>query len=277
MFTLHRKKVKISPPKSRKTKSLIEFVTENSKNALVQYTKAKLKNNLGLDLLSKLVGLSESACRVEVYDNSHTSGDKPIGCMVVATNEGLDKSEYRKFNITNKSLSDDYSMLREVLTRRLTKLSPENYPNILIVDGGKGHLSTALKVLQALSITDIRVLAIAKGPNRNARHETLFLENQKQVVLPKDSPLLHFLQMIRDEVHNYAIRSHRKLREVSFSNSSLDKVSGIGRLRKKALLTHFGSVEEIRKASLVDLEKIPGINKKIAKKIIDYLHSDLKR
>ena len=276
LLTLHHKKVKISPPKNGKTKSLIEFVTENSKSALMQYKKAKLKNNLGLNLLSKLVGLEEPANRVEVYDNSHTHGDKPIGCMVVATSEGLDKNAYRKFNITSKNISDDYSMLQEVLTRRLSKLAIENYPNVLIIDGGKGHLSTALKVLQTLSISDIKVLAIAKGPNRNARHETLFLNHQKPVTLPKDSPLLLYLQMLRDEVHNYAIRSHRKLREKGFSASQLDMIPGIGRLRKRTLLNHFGSVEEIRKASKADLEKITGINKKIAKKIFDYLHNDLK-
>ena len=122
----------------------------------------------------------------------------------------------------------------------------------------------------------MKVLVIAKGPNRNARHETLFLNHQKPVTLPKDSPLLLYLQMLRDEVHNYAIRSHRKLREKGFSASQLDMIPGIGRLRKRTLLNHFGSVEEIRKASKTDLEKITGINKKIAKKIFDYLHNDLK-
>jgi excinuclease ABC subunit C len=274
--SLHQKKVRLSTPNTKKTKSLIEFVTENSKSALAQYKKEKLKNNHGLALLSKLVGLAEIAARVEVYDNSHTGGEKPVGCMVVATSEGLDKASYRKFNIKSGNKGDDYSMLEEVLTRRLNRLSIENYPNILIIDGGKGHLSIAIKVFKQLNISDIKVLSIAKGPNRNAGHETLFTENKKSIVLPKDSPLLLYLRMLRDEVHNFAIRSHRNVREKVFSASHLDSIPGIGRIRKRALLNLFGSVEEIRKASLADLEKITGINKKIAKKIFDYLHNDLK-
>lgn len=274
--SLHHKKVKIIPHESRKTKSLIEFVTDNAKNALAHHKKAKLKNNQGLSLLSKLLGLEELANRIEIYDNSHTSGEKAVGCMVVATSEGLEKSSYRKFNIKAASLSNDYAMLTEVLTRRLNKLAADNYPNILIIDGGKGHLSTAHAVLETLSISDIKVLSIAKGPNRNARHETLYIKDQPPTILPKDSPLLQYVQMLRDEVHNYAIRSHRQVREKTYSASILDKIPGIGRYRKKILLNYFGSVEEIRKASTVDLAKIKGIDKKMAKLIFDYLHNNLK-
>jgi excinuclease ABC subunit C len=199
-------------------------------------------------------------------------GDQAVGCMIVASPLGFDKTQYRTYTIRSAEKADDYAMLKEVLKRRLTKLSTENYPSLMIIDGGRGHLGVAAEILQGFNIKDIQLVCMSKGPDRNSGREFFHLLGQKEFQLPRRSAVLHYLHILRNEAHHFAITTHRKKRSKEVSKSKLDDITGIGKGRKLILLHHFGSVDEIRNASLEDLCKVKGINKKTAKIVFDYLH-----
>ncbi|MFI4984245.1 MAG: excinuclease ABC subunit UvrC [Rickettsiales bacterium] len=268
--------VAIKTPKLGHFKELMEFALENAKNYLSHHQKGKLKNRLALEEVKKLFHLKELPSRIEVYDNSHHAGSNAYGCMIVATPEGFDKTQYRKYSMKHNT-QDDYAMLKEMLTRRLAKLDEENYPDVMLIDGGRGHYTTAREVLDSFGITDVKLVCIAKGRQRRAGKEKFYMDNAEPFTLIKGSITHSYLQLIRDEVHRFAITSHRKKSVKDITKSIISNIDGVGELRKKILLNHFGSAEAISNASVTDLCKVEGINLKIAKNIFSYLHPQEQR
>ena len=220
--------------------------------------------------------------RIEIFDNSHIQGTSPVGAMVVTGLNGFEKNAYRRFNIRQKDAAgDDYAMMREVLTRRFTRALKEDpdhervdWPDLVIIDGGRGQLSVAEEVFADLGIDDVYLLGIAKGPDRNAGREHLYRSNRPPIILAPRDPVLYFLQRLRDEAHRFAIGSHRARRKKTTMASPLDEISGVGTKRKKALLLHFGSAQSVARAGLTDLEMVQGISRAVARKIYGYFHED---
>lgn len=272
---INKKKIIISTPKNNNHKDLMEFALYNAKMSLEKHLKERIQQANILISVSKLFNIAHPIRRIEVYDNSHHSGTNAVGCMVVYAANGFDKNQYRQFNIKTTTEPDDYLMLREVLIRRLKNLSDANKPDLMLIDGGKGHLSTALEVFALYNINDIALACISKGEDRNAGREFFHMNNQDAFQLPRGDHTLHFLQVLRDEVHRYAITSHRNKRAREMNKSSLDLIPKIGDSRKKALLQHFGSVECVLQASIDDLSNVKGISKITAKSIFNYLHPAL--
>ena len=224
--------------------------------------------------MQQIFSLPRIPQRIEVYDNSHIQGAYAIGAMIVATPEGFDKKQYRTFNIKNPDITnDDFAMMKEVLTRRFDRMTPENRPDVILLDGGLGQLHAVHEALKNYDLSGIAIIAISKGPERNAGKEFYHQMGKDSFSLPFQSPIAFYMQNIRDEAHRFAIGTHRKRREKSIYKSRLDEIEGIGASRKRDLLNHFGSVEEISQASLKDIEKVSGISKKTAEKIYNYFHS----
>lgn len=276
-----RFKVEFIIPKKNNTKSMrdkddiLEFVCENAKEALLRKMSSSKNISEKLSKIASLFGITNTIKRVEIYDNSHIFGKHAIGGYVVLTDEGFKRSEYRQYNIRlnqPQSGGDDYSMLTETLTRRIKRLDACNYPDLLLIDGGKGHLSIASKILENCGIKDIVIVAISKGVDRNAGREFFHTLNKESFQLPVHDEKLRFLQMMRNEAHNFAITQHRKKREKSITRSALEDIPSIGDSRKKELLQHFGSLEKIKQASVYDLQRVSGISKKLAEIIYNYLH-----
>lgn len=233
--------------------------------------EASVKNNL--EEMKQIFELPRLPQRIEIYDNSHIQGSYAIGAMVVATPEGFDKKSYRTFNIKNPDITnDDFAMMKEVLTRRFERMTPENRPDVILLDGGLGQLHAVHEALKGYDLSEIAIIAISKGPDRNAGKEFYHQVGKESFALPYQSPIAFYLQNLRDESHRFAIGTHRKKRAKSIYKSRLDEVEGIGAKRKKDLLNHFGSVEEISQAGIKDIEKVAGISKKTAEKIYNYFH-----
>ena len=247
--------------------------------------------------LADTLDLESPPERIEVYDNSHIGGTRAVGAMIVAGPEGFLKSAYRKFNIRSAAPpanglaetpqepfatpGDDYAMMREVLTRRFARALKEDperergqWPDLVLIDGGAGQLGVARDVFAELGIEDVALAAIAKGPDRDAGREKIFLPERKPFTLPARDPVLYFLQRIRDEAHRFAIGAHRSKRSKGMARSSLDDIPGIGAKRKKALLHHFGSAAAVAEAGRADLEAVSGISSEIANKVYDWFHGD---
>lgn len=267
--------VKVLYPKRGKFKKAIEFVQDNAVQALERHlalsaTRLALRRGV-----ADLFGLDEAPARIEVYDNSHISGTDMVGGMIVEGEDGFEKNAYRKFNIREAAKSDDYGMMREVLSRRFKRGSEsENWPDLLLIDGGAGQLSACREALQELGIwDDLTVVAIAKGEDRNAGREKFFMDERNMFQLPINDPVLHYLQRLRDEAHRFAIGAHRTRRGKKISASPLDDVPGIGAKRKKALLLHFGSGKAVAGAGVEDLAKVEGISQALAQSIYDYFQS----
>ncbi len=233
--------------------------------------EASVKSNL--EEMQRIFELPRLPQRIEVYDNSHIQGSYAIGAMIVATPEGFDKKQYRTFNIKNPDITnDDFAMMKEVLTRRFDKMTPENRPDVILLDGGLGQLHAVHEALRDYDLTGIHIIAISKGPDRNAGKEFYHQLGRESFSLPFQSPIAFYMQNIRDEAHRFAIGTHRKKRGKSVYKSRLDEIEGIGAVRKRDLLNYFGSVEEISQASLKDLEKVPGVSTKTAQLVYDYFH-----
>ncbi len=232
--------------------------------------------------VADVFGLSEPPKRIEVYDNSHIQGTNAVGGMIVAGPEGFLKNSYRKFNIKDpKAAGDDYAMMREVLTRRFERAIKEDperaegtWPDLVLIDGGEGQLTVAMEVLAELGIDDLPLAAIAKGPDRDAGRERFFMPGRPPFGLDAKSPVLYFLQRLRDEAHRFAIGTHRARREKAIGANPLDEIQGIGPKRKKALLHHFGSAKAVARAGLQDLANVEGISEAVAKLIYDHFHPD---
>lgn len=277
------RKVALLVPKRGDKAKMVDLALRNAKDALALRMAESASQQLVLSELAGIFDLEGPPRRIEAYDNSHISGTSAIGAMIVAGPDGFLKNSYRKFNIKNTELvpGDDYGMMREVLTRRFARLvkdDPERsrgqWPDLVLIDGGAGQLSAAEAVLAELGIEDLAIVAIAKGPDRNAGRERFFMPGRAPFTLDPRGAVMYYLQRVRDEVHRFAIGTHRQKRAASMTKSQLDEVPGIGPGRKKALLAHFGSARAVAGAALEDLESADGISTAVARKIYDYFHAD---
>ena len=278
--SLAKARVTISRPQRGSRKKLLDFVTRNAKEALERQMAVSASQSRLLDGVAALFGMDEPPKRIEIYDNSHISGTNMVGAMVVAGPEGFQKNSYRIFNIREAEASDDYGMMREVMTRRFKKaieqgeVGGKNWPDLVLIDGGPGQFSVCRAVLEDFGILDeLTIVAISKGPDRNAGREKFHMDGRAEFQLPENDPVLHYLQRLRDEAHRFAIGSHRARRQRQISTSLLDDVDGIGAKRKKALLLYFGSAKAVSSAGIDDLLKVEGISRSIAQKIYDHFHS----
>jgi excinuclease ABC subunit C len=275
------RKVVLRVPRRGDHVKMIRQAERNAEEALDRRLAETSTQNQNLRALAELFELEGPPDRIEVYDNSHVMGTNAVGAMIVAGPEGFRKNSYRKFNIKREGTApgDDFAMMREVLGRRFARLEKEDpdrskgdWPDLLLIDGGKGQLSAVCETLEDAGIHDVPVVAISKGPDRNAGRETFHMPCGREFQLPPNSPLLFYLQRLRDEVHRFAIGAHRQKRAKSMAASPLDDVPGIGPSRKRALLMHFGTGRAVKGAALEDLEKAPGISKAMARSIYDYFH-----
>ena len=273
-------KIEISVPQRGDRRRLIEQARRNAVEALERRqaesgTKAKV-----LRELAEFLELPEVPQRIEVYDNSHIQGSNALGAMVVAGPEGFIKGQYRKWNIKTAQTNDDFGMMREVMGRRFSRAQSEDpdrdggtWPDLVLIDGGKGQMSAVKDALEELGIEDVPLIAIAKGPHhgRDGR-EVFHFPDGREKMLPENSPLLFHLQRLRDEVHRFAIGAHRDKRSRAITASPLDEISGIGPARKRALLLHFGTASKIRAAGLEDLQRAPGVSAAVAQTVYDFYH-----
>lgn len=273
-------KVRLHVPEKGQKRRLIDLVTRNAREALAREALQLAGAGKLLDGVAALFGLDEAPQRIEIYDNSHIAGTNMVGGMVVAGSEGFRKNAYRKFNIREADSADDYGMMREVMQRRFGKAieegrgpDTEDWPDLVLIDGGLGQLNAVRAVIEDLGVADtLTLVSIAKGPDRNAGREKFFMMDRDMFQLPVDDPVLHYLQRLRDEAHRFAIGSHRARRAKQISSSPLDDVPGIGVKRKKALLLHFGSAQEVARAGVQDLEQVTGISRSAAEKIYNHFH-----
>ncbi len=268
------RKIKITFPKKGEKRTIIETVLENAKTSLRRNIQQATNERDLMEKLAKKFEIGSTIKRIDIFDNSHIFGKSAVGAMVVATQDGFDKHAYRKFNVDSGSKvtgGDDFYMMEQVLKRRYSKMEEGNRPDVIIIDGGAGHLTVAKQVLEDLGI-DIPLLCIAKGPDRNAGREDYYLVGQEPFKLPKDDEVGYYLQRLRDEAHRFAISTHRAKRSKDTIKSELDTIPGIGASRKKALLHHFGSVKAIASSPEKELLKVEGVSKSIAKIIYNYFH-----
>jgi len=275
-------KVTITSPQKGEKKKLIEDAVRNAKNTLQQKSLSNAKQEKLLKSVQDLFTLPELPSRIEVYDNSHISGKFEVGAMIVAGRDGFNKKAYRRFNMREKGFvpGDDYAMTEQVLMRRFKRLKMETpqktagiWPDLVLIDGGAGHLTIAEKVFDELGLTgQITFVCISKGPDRNAGREQFHMSGRDSFTLPMTDPAMYYLQVLRDEAHRFAIGSHRKKRAKSVSKSAFDEIPGIGPKRKKILLNHFGSVDDVKNASVAELQKAAGIDRKIAEEIYRFFH-----
>lgn len=256
-----------------KKAKLIENAKANALAALERKIaeQTSVKNNLVE--MQQYFNLPRLPQRIEVYDNSHIQGSYAIGAMIVATPDGFDKKSYRTFNIKNPDITnDDFAMMKEVLSRRFNHMTPENRPDVILLDGGLGQLHAVHESLKDYDLSGISIVAISKGVDRNAGKEFYHQQGRESFALPYRSPVAFYLQNLRDEAHRFAIGTHRKKRSKSIFKSRLDEIEGIGAKRKRDLLNYFGSAEEIAQAGISDLTKVQGISKKTAEKIYNFFH-----
>ena len=292
------RKVEVSVPQRGERKELVQHALANAREALARKLADTSSQQKLLKALTETFALPRPPRRIEVYDNSHIAGSNAVGAMIVAGPEGLRKNQYRKFNIRSEALTpgDDYGMMREVLQRRFKRLleeaprislddaaAPEQtgdathdeeqpWPDLVLIDGGQGQLTAAAETLGALGIADLPLIAVAKGPDRDAGRETFFVAGRSPFKLPPRDPLLYFIERLRDEAHRFAIGSHRTRRKKDIREAGLQEIPGIGPTRKRALLRHFGTLKAIERASLPDLAQVPGINAETARKIYEFFH-----
>ncbi len=276
-------KINVTTPQRGEKRELVDHALVNAREALARRLAESASQAAIFARLTEVLDLDEAPERVEVYDNSHISGSNPVGAMIVAGPEGFIKAQYRKFNMKGEDLApgDDYAMMREMLTRRFSRLVKERdkdqgegwaAPDLVLIDGGPGQLSAAHEVLDELGLSDIRIAAVAKGPDRNAGRERIHLKGKQPLLLEPRDPVLYCIQTLRDEAHRFAIGAHRARRKKGITASPLDEVPGIGPARKRALLQHFGSAKAVSRAGIADLEGVGGISAQMAKTIYDYFH-----
>ncbi|MEH2566971.1 excinuclease ABC subunit UvrC [Bradyrhizobium sp. AZCC 2289] len=292
-------KVEVSTPKRGEKKELIAHALTNAREALGRKLADTATQGRLLDGMVTTLALPHTPKRIEVYDNSHIQGTNAVGAMIVAGPDGFIKNQYRKFNIKSEGLTpgDDYAMMREVLERRFKRLlkpvdgdaakpkadiktdlradddSFPQWPDLVIIDGGRGQLNAVREIFENLGLTQVSLLAVAKGPDRDAGRETLFMPDREAIKLEPRDPVLYFIQRLRDEAHRFVIGSHRKLRKKDIREAGLQEIPGIGPSRKRALLHHFGTLKEIERASIADLGKVPGVSAESARKIFEFFHA----
>jgi len=285
-------KVEVSTPQRGEKKELIGHALTNAREALGRKLADTATQSRLLQRMATTLALPKDLRRIEVYDNSHIQGTNAVGAMIVAGPDGFIKNQYRKFNIKSEGLTpgDDYAMMREVLQRRFKRLmtpaveddaakpKPDDdsfpqWPDLVIIDGGRGQLNAVREIFEGLGLTQVSLLAVAKGPDRDAGRETLFMPDREAIKLEPRDPVLYFIQRLRDEAHRFVIGSHRKLRKKDIREAGLQEIPGIGPSRKRALLHHFGTLKEIERASIADLGKVPGVSAESARKIFEFFHA----
>jgi excinuclease ABC subunit C len=285
-------KVEVSTPRRGEKKELVAHALTNAREALGRKLADTATQGRLLQGLATSLGLPRQPRRIEVYDNSHIQGTNAVGAMIVAGPDGFIKNQYRKFNIRSEGLTpgDDYAMMREVLQRRFKRLmtpaaegdaagpkadddSFAQWPDLVIIDGGRGQLNAVREIFEGFGLTQVSLLAVAKGPDRDAGRETLFMPDRDPLKLEPRDPVLYFIQRLRDEAHRFVIGTHRKLRKKDIREAGLQEIPGIGPSRKRALLHHFGTLKEIERASIADLGKVPGVSAESARKIFEFFHA----
>jgi excinuclease ABC subunit C len=283
-------KVEVSVPRRGEKKEMIAHALTNAREALGRKLADTATQGRLLQAMVTTLSLPQAPKRIEVYDNSHIQGTNAVGAMIVAGPDGFMKNQYRKFNIKSEGLTpgDDYAMMREVLQRRFKRLlkpaegddkkprdddSFPQWPDLVIIDGGRGQLNAAREILTELGVDKVTLLGVAKGPDRDAGRETLFMVDREAIKLEPRDPVLYFIQRLRDEAHRFVIGSHRKLRKKDIREAGLQEIPGIGPSRKRALLLHFGTLKEIERASIADLGKVPGVSAESARRIFEYFHT----
>jgi excinuclease ABC subunit C len=291
------RKVDLSVPQRGQKRELAQHAETNAREALGRRLADTSSQRKLLEGVKTVFGLERIPRRVEVYDNSHIQGTNAVGAMIVAGQEGFAKAHYRKFNIKTDQDGggDDFGMMREVLTRRFARLLKEHgarpgegvdveapgedddtsigsWPDLLLIDGGKGQLGVVLEVLDELGVEGVAVAGISKGPDRDAGREQFHVKGKAPFMLEQRDPVLYYVQRLRDEAHRFAIGSHRARRSKAIAANPLDEIEGIGPGRKKALLRAFGSARAVSKASVADLEAVEGISRSLATSIYDHFH-----
>ena len=268
-----------SIPKKGKKLEIINYAIRNSELSLKNHITQSFSDKENLKALKKDLGIAHDINRIEAFDNSHLFGKNAVGAMIVFSNEGFDKKSYRKFNIDSNKVKpgDDYGMMRHVLERRFSseaiknQKKYQNLPELLIIDGGKGHYDLAKKILEEKNLSEIKLASIFKGEGRKESLDQIIF-NDKKNYIKKDTPSFFFMQRLRDESHRYAIGAHRDKRKKEMHTSELEPIEGLGRVRKKLLLNHFGSVKNIKTASSQDIMKVKGISRLLSEKIYAYFN-----
>ncbi len=274
------RKVAIEQPQRGARRRLLDQAKSNAEEALDRRLAETTTQARVLRELADTFDLADVPKRIEVYDNSHIMGTNATGAMIVAGPEGFRKNSYRKFNIKSAQTNDDFGMMKEVLERRFARLEKDDpdrqsgeWPDLILIDGGKGQLSSVCEVMEDAGVHDVPVVGVAKGPHHGREGREVFhLPGGREMTLEPNSALLFYLQRLRDEAHRFAIGTHRAKRAKSLTTSTLDEVPGIGPNRKRALLMHFGTARAVKGAALEDLEKAPGISRTTARQLYDYFH-----
>lgn len=276
------RKVELAVPLRGEKAELVENAARNARESLARRMSESAAQSKLLEALADAFELDGPPSRIEVYDNSHIQGTNAVGGMIVAGAEGFLKSQYRKFNIKSEAgaNSDDFGMMKEVLTRRFERLLKEdpdrqsgNWPDLLLIDGGAGQVSAVYSILEELGVEDVPMIGVAKGIDRDLGKEEFHCPGQHPFALPHNAPVLYFIQRLRDEAHRWAIGAHRAKRAKSVAATPLDEVPGIGAARKRALLAHFGSAKAVSRAGLTDLKAVDGISEAMAQTVYDFFHS----
>ncbi|HEY5107737.1 MAG TPA: excinuclease ABC subunit UvrC [Caulobacteraceae bacterium] len=273
------RKVEIAVPRRGEKRRLVDHALTNAREALGRRMAESSAQTRLLAGVCEVFGLEAQPERIEVYDNSHIMGTNAVGAMIVAGPEGFQKNQYRKFNIRDAELTpgDDYGMMKEVLRRRFARLAKDEEagqnpprPDLVLIDGGSGQLSASLEVMADLGVDDIAVVGVAKGPDRDAGLERFFMPGKPPFMLEPKSPVLYYLQRLRDEAHRFAIGAHRVRRTMDMRKNPLDEIEGVGPGRKRALLHAFGSARGVARAAAADLAKVEGVSAPLAQRIHDY-------
>ena len=277
--SIYNYKTSFFVPKKGKKLDIVNYASRNSELALKNHIAQSHSDKENLSQLSKVLNITKKIKRVEAYDNSHLSGKNAVGAMIVYSEEGFEKKSYRKFNIDSSKvkIGDDYGMMRHVLERRFSKEAIKNskkyekLPDLLVIDGGKGHYDLAKEILETKGLNEMELISIFKGEGRKESLDQIIYKNKKNFI-DKNTPSFFFIQRIRDESHRYAIGAHKAKRKREMHASELEPIEGLGRSRRKLLLNHFGSVKNIKNASAQDMMKVRGISKLLSEKIYAYFN-----
>ena len=276
------RKVEVMVPKRGEKADLVDGAMRNARESLARKMAETASQVRLLKGVAEAFDLPASPKRIEVYDNSHISGTNAVGGMIVAGPEGFMKNQYRKFNIKGEDITpgDDFGMMKEVLTRRFKRLIKEDpdrergmWPDLLLIDGGAGQVSAVREIMQKYGVGDIPMVGVAKGEDRDAGKEEFYRTGQRPFALRHNDPVLYFIQRMRDEVHRFAIGTHRAKRSKAIGATPLDDIAGVGAARKRAMLAHFGSAKAVARANLADLEAVNGVSKALAQKVYDYFQT----
>jgi excinuclease ABC subunit C len=278
-------RIEIAVPQRGEKREIMERALANAREQLGRRLAENSAQTQLLEGVADIFGLEAPPRRIEVYDNSHIQGAHALGAFIVAGPDGFEKAQYRKFNIKAADLTpgDDYAMMREVLSRRFARMVKEEAeagkdekwrrPDLVLIDGGPGQLSVACQVFADLGVEEVALAAISKGPDRDAGREHFYLPGKEPFRLDIRSPVLYYLQRLRDEAHRFVIGGHRKKRSMAIGANPLDEIAGVGASRKRALLQHFGSAKAVSAAGLADLAAVEGVSAALARKIFDFFHS----